>query len=72
MKNGGWIMTTTMNEKKQRAMLQAVLAAITYGSPFFSSHIHIFLPAPADSISLFRLSKHADLFYSHLISTYLF
>ena len=63
---------TTMNERKQRAMLQAVLAAITYGSTFFSSHIHFFLPAPADSISLFRLSKHADLFYSHLISTHLF
>ena len=61
-----------MNKKKQPAILQAVLAALTYDPSSFSSHIHIFLPAPADSISLFCLSKHVDLFYSHLISTHLF
>ena len=63
---------TTMNEKRQHAILQAVLAALMYDPLSFSSHIHNFLPALADSISIFRLSKHADLFYSHLISTHLF
>ena len=59
----------TLNERQQRAVLQAVLAAFTYGSPLFTSQIHLFLPTSADSLSLFRLSKHVDLFYSHMIST---
>ena len=47
-------------------MIQALLAALTYD--FFSSNIEIFLPAPSASFSLFRLSKHAGLSFSHLIT----
>ena len=61
---------TMMNEKKNVAMLQACLAGLTYDS--FSSHICIFFPAPADAYSVFRLSKHAGLSFSHLITHSLF
>ena len=56
--------------KKASAMIQACLAGLTYEP--FSSSIELFLPAPADSFSLFRLSKHAGLSYSHLITHRLF
>ena len=62
----------TLNERQQHAVLQAALAAFTYCSSIFTSQIHLFLPTPADSISLFHLLKHTDLFYSHIISTHLF
>ena len=61
---------TQMNKKKNVAMLQACLAGLTYDS--FSSHIRIFFPAPADAYSVFRLSKHAGLSFSHLITHTLF
>ena len=51
-------------------MIQACLMGLTY-KPFFSS-IKIFLLALANSFSLFCLSKHAGLSYSHLITHCLF
>ena len=61
---------TRMNEKKNVAMLQACLAGLTYDS--FSSHIRIFFPTPADAYSVFHLSKHTGLSFSHLITHTLF
>ena len=60
----------THGVKLASARIQACLAGLTSYSPFYSS-IEIFLPAPADSFSLFRLSKHAGLTFSHLITYHL-
>jgi hypothetical protein len=60
----------TMNKKKTLAMLQACLAGLMYDS--FSSHIQIFFPALADAYSVFHLSKHTGLSFSHLITHTLF
>ena len=48
------------------ALLQACLAGLMYASFFY--HLRIFLPASADSLSLFRPSKHPGPFFSHLIT----
>ena len=65
---GNWLIKegTTLNEKRDVAMAQALLASLMYDTFFHS--ILIYLPASADSISMFRLHKHANLFYAHLIT----
>jgi hypothetical protein len=55
--------------KKASGMIQACLVGLTY-APFFSE-IEIFLPALANSFSMFWLSKHTSLSFSHLITYHL-
>ena len=50
-------------------MIRALLAALTYDH--FSSSIEIFLPAPSATFHPFRLSKHAGLSFSHMITHHL-
>jgi hypothetical protein len=55
--------------KKASGMIQACLAGLMY--TLFFSKIEIFLLALADSFSIFQLSKHASLSFSHMITYHL-
>ena len=58
-----------LNENKMMAFSQACLTSLVYNS--FSSFIQLFFLAPADSFSVFHLTKHTSLFYSLLITHHL-
>ena len=53
---------TVPEVSKTHALLHALLLGLTYNS--FSNHIHIFLPAPSISSSIFQTDKHPNLFFS--------
>ena len=54
---------------KASGMIRALLTALTYDR--FTSSIKIFLPAPLATFHPFRLSKHAGLSFSHVITHHL-
>jgi len=58
---------TVPEVSKTKALLHALLLRLTYAS--FSNHICIFLPSPSISASIFRTSKHPDLFFLNAITS---
>ena len=50
---------------KSCTLLHALLLGLMYDS--FFNHIHVFLLSPSISSSIFRTSKHPNLFFSHAI-----